>query len=119
MIRGGLPGAGNILIFDNGSDGGYPKKARIYSRVIEIDPVTKEIVWQYCGNDFSSVFHFFSPRISGAQRLPNGNTLICEGLYGRFFEVTQQGEIVWEFLVSNPAIWVYRVGVEWPGLVAK
>ena len=43
---------------------------------------------------------FFSPHISGAQRLRNGNTLICEGGFGRIFEVTKKGETVWEF--SNP-----------------
>jgi len=35
-----------------------------------------------------------------AQRLPNGNTLITESSFGRFFEVTKQGEIVWEYV--NP-----------------
>ena len=43
---------------------------------------------------------FFSSRISNAQRLPNGNTLINEGQYGRFFEVTTEGDTVWEYV--NP-----------------
>ena len=43
---------------------------------------------------------FYSTYISGAQRLPNGNTLICEGVPGRIFEVTPQAEIVWEYI--NP-----------------
>ena len=38
--------------------------------------------------------------MGNAQRLPNGNTLVCESSYGRFFEVTQEGEIVWEYV--NP-----------------
>ena len=43
---------------------------------------------------------FFSPYISNAQRLPNGNTLINEGWFGRFFEVTPEGGVVWEYI--NP-----------------
>jgi hypothetical protein len=86
---------GRILIFDNGTRRGW-------SRVIELDPFTEEIVWEYRGDPPES---FFSPAISGAQRLPNGNTLICEGGpghhtfggVGRLFEVTREGEIVWEF----------------------
>ncbi len=45
-------------------------------------------------------YEFYSPRISNAQRLPNGNTLICEGDFGRLFEVTRDGELVWEYV--NP-----------------
>ena len=44
--------------------------------------------------------NFFSPRISNAQRLPNGNTLVNDGWFGRFFEVTSDGEVVWEYV--NP-----------------
>ena len=43
---------------------------------------------------------FFSPNISGAQRLPNGNTLICEGNSGHLFEVTSEGEMVWEYVTA-------------------
>ena len=60
----------------------------------------------------------FSPRISNAQRLPNGNTLINEGTFGRFFEVTRDGDVVWEYInphfgpVTAPAKlqdnWVFR-----------
>jgi hypothetical protein len=64
-----------------------------FSRVLEIDPATKEIVWKY---QETPVSNFFSPRISNAQRLPNGNTLINEGWFGRFFEVTPEGAVVWE-----------------------
>jgi hypothetical protein len=88
---------GNILVFDNGA-------SRNHSRVIEFVPETQEIVWEYTGAPPDS---FFSFNISGAQRLPNGNTLICEGRSGRMFEVTQECEIVWEFI--NPLV-VDRVG---------
>jgi hypothetical protein len=86
---------GNVLIFDNGVhrlDDSLP-----FSSVIEVNPVTKQIVWQY--QDKPS-WNFFSPRMGNAQRLPNGNTLIDEASFGRFFEVTTEGEIVWEYV--NP-----------------
>jgi hypothetical protein len=63
--------------------------------VLEIDPVTFQRVWAYAPPD-----GFFATNISGAQRLPNGNTLITEGPSGRVFEVTAAGTIVWEFV--NP-----------------
>ncbi len=86
---------GNVLIFDNGAHRrDHPAP---YSRVIEVDPSTNKIVWEY---QDQSIFDFFSPYISGAQRLPNGNTLICEGCDGRIFEVTPEREVVWEYV--NP-----------------
>jgi hypothetical protein len=81
---------GNILIFDNGS-------FRKYSRVLEIDPVTETIVWDYVGDPPES---FFSYGRGSAQRLPNGNTLVCEGDRARVFEITSDGEVVWEWV--NP-----------------
>ncbi len=86
---------GNILIFDNGSH--RQKIAMPSSRVIEVNPNTKQIVWQY---QDSPPFNFFSPYISGARRLANGNTLITEGNFGRMFQVTPQSEVVWEYI--NP-----------------
>ena len=86
---------GNLLLFDNGThrlDAPLP-----YSRVLEIDLTTKEIVWSYQARP---PMDFFSPYISNAQRLANGNTLICEGNFGRLFEVTPEGELVWEYV--NP-----------------
>jgi hypothetical protein len=86
---------GNVLIFDNGTH--RRDHPATFSRVIEVDPRTSEIVWEYRDR---SLFEFFSPYISGAQRLPNGNTLICEGCHGRIFEVTSTREVVWEYI--NP-----------------
>jgi Arylsulfotransferase (ASST) len=86
---------GNILIFDNGPhrlDETFP-----FSRVLEVNPATKAIVWKY---QEPRPFNFFSPRISNAQRLPNGNTLVNEGNFGRLFEVTSDGNVVWEYV--NP-----------------
>jgi hypothetical protein len=111
MIPRGLPGEGNILIFDNGGFGGFGapnptapyginNARREYSRVIEIDPVAMKIVWEYNANKsgYRDTFKFFSDYVSSAQRLPNGNTLIDEGAVGRLFEVTPDGEIVWEYI---------------------
>ncbi len=86
---------GHVLIFDNGPhrlDESFP-----CSRVIEVDPASDAIAWQYRE---PRPYNFFSPRISNAERLPNGNTLVNEGLFGRFFEVTPSGDVVWEFV--NP-----------------
>ena len=67
----------------------------------EINPISKQIVWQYSGlNSDRPVWSFFSSFISSARRLPNGNTLINEGMNGRIFQVTPAGEIVWEYV--NP-----------------
>jgi hypothetical protein len=140
MIPQGLPGAGNIMLYDNGGQSGYGPPndiapngisvmRRQYSRVIEFNPITKDIVWQYAPNamDVSKQrygFELFSPFISSAQRLPNGNTLITEGSDGRLIEVTKDHEIVWEYI--SPYLWdsgapsarnlvyrAYRVPYEW------
>jgi uncharacterized protein (UPF0248 family) len=86
---------GNVFIFDNGVH--RPDDSMPYSRVIEVDPATNEIVWKY---QDSPACNFFSPRMGNAQRLANGNTLITESSFGRIFEVTKDGEIVWEYV--NP-----------------
>ena len=81
---------GRILVFDNGVD-------RQYSRVVELDPRSGEIVWSYTALQPED---FYSPARGSAQRLANGNTLICESDRGRAFEVTPAGEIIWLWL--NP-----------------
>lgn len=93
---------GKVLIFDNGA---HRFKAPSYSRVIEVDPKTDEITWEYKADPLVA---FNSFAISGAERLPNGNTLVCEGVHGRFFEVTPEYEIVWEYL--NPFFQKSRYG---------
>ena len=90
---------GNIHIFDNG----IRREGLPFSRVIEVKPETKEIVWEYQANP---PFAFFTPNVSSADRLPNGNTLICEGISGRLFEVTRRGETVWEW--HNPFVETVR-----------
>jgi hypothetical protein len=77
------------------------------SRVLEIDPISKEIVWQYDASCSGRPFWtFFSSFISSARRLPNGNTLICEGMNGRLFQVTPHGDIVWEYVNPYFGKWV-------------
>jgi hypothetical protein len=86
---------GNILVFDNGVH--RANTPFTFSRVLEIEPATKRTVWSY---QDQPPFNFYSPYESSAQRLPNGNTFICEGVFGRLFEVTPDGEAVWEYI--NP-----------------
>jgi hypothetical protein len=83
--------SGNILIFDNGTN------RHKFTRVIELNPLTGEIEWEYVGDPPES---FFTPARGSAQRLPNGNTLICEGDRGHCLEITREGETVWEWF--NP-----------------
>jgi hypothetical protein len=120
LIPAGLPGAGNVLVFDNGGTSGYGgttasgpvfRYAREYSRVLEFNPVTLEIVWEYGAE--SGPERFFSYLVSGAQRLPNGNTLITIGLEGRIIEVTPERQVVWEYVHEPLATelslrWLYR-----------
>jgi hypothetical protein len=82
---------GNYMVFINQSSG--PPGAG--SRVLEFDPKTRATVWEYTGNPR---YTFDSSFISGAQRLKSGNTLICEGMWGRIFEVTPDKELVWEYI---------------------
>ena len=100
IIPKGLPGEGNVIVFNNGLP---------FSQVLEFNPITLEKVWEYSAlavgyaPNHSLAHSFFSATISGVQRLPNGNTLICEGNDGRIFEVTPDLEIVWEYIV--PFMW--------------
>ena len=146
MIPKGLPGEGNLLVFDNGGEGGYgtPNPSSVtgnnnahrdYSRVLEFDPITLEIKWQYTPLEagfllFTDASKFYSSYISSAQRLPNGNTLITEGSDGRLIEVTPDHEIVWEYInpyfktiagkVSMNMVYrAYRVPYEWIPQVEK
>jgi hypothetical protein len=99
MIPPDLPGAGNVLVFDNGGEAGYPTQFRSFSRVVEFDPTTRAVVLNYDATRSGRLaFTLFSPFVSGAQRLPNGNTLAAEGLKGRLFEFTPTGDLVWEYM---------------------
>jgi hypothetical protein len=114
LIPRGLPGEGNLLVFDNGGWAGYgapwpgapegtQHMRRDYSRVLEINPITLEVVWRFTPREAGFMIpndaaRFYSPFISSAQRLPNGNTLIAEGSDGRIFEITSDHQLVWEYI---------------------
>jgi len=103
-IESGNPGTGNFLAFNNGL-------GRNYSTVDEWTPPVdaagnytwvagsaygpKDFTWNYKANPPSALY---AEAISGAQRLPNGNTLICDGTHGTFLEVTSNGETVWKYV---------------------
>jgi hypothetical protein len=103
-VRPGCPGAGNITVFNNGL-------SRNYSTIDEITPPVNPdgtysltagqafgptgFYWTWKATPPSSMY---AEAISGAQRLPNGNTIICDGTHGTFLEVTQAGELVWKYI---------------------
>jgi outer membrane protein assembly factor BamB len=88
-----VPQDGNVLIFDNrtGADA---------SRIVEVDPRTDHIVWEYRAPDPED---FYTGTRGTVQRLANGNTLIAESNAGRGFEITRSGEVVWEYLAPRNA----------------
>jgi hypothetical protein len=108
-IPRGTKGAGHLLVFNNGRgrpDGHYSSVDEIIAPVDERGryahkPGTAfgpaKPAWVYAAPDKSS---FFAGHVSGADRLANGNTLICSGEDGRLFEVASSGKIVWEY--ANP-----------------
>jgi hypothetical protein len=132
-IDKGCPGAGNILVFNNG----IGRPIGMYSSVDEFTPPLlddgtyelqthqaygpSELSWRYT---YPNPVNFFASHISGTQRLPNGNTLICQGEMGYFFEVTPDKKIVWEYMnqFPNPTIsHVFKIrkyGVDYEGLGA-
>lgn len=130
-IESGCPGEGNILVFNNGHrspDGQFSSVDEIippvdgngnYHKMSESAFGPKKQVWIYTAEPLTD---FYSGHISGAQRLPNGNTLICSGADGIFFEVTWNKEIVWEYvnqipdLFDNHVFKIRRYAPDYPGL---
>lgn len=108
-IEDGLPGAGELLLFDNGD-----KALRAWSTAAQLAPTVlpdgnyafdsatgflpAAPDWQYQADPPESLF---APFISSAQRLPSGNTLLCDGPAGRIFEVTTGGETVWSYMIPD------------------
>jgi hypothetical protein len=109
-IPPGRPGAGHVLVFNNGlrrPGGDYSSVDEI---VLPLNPSRRyvgeprqaygprEPIWSFTApraTDFSAGF------MSGAQRLPGGNTLICEGMTGTIFEVTPSKEVVWRYTCAT------------------
>ncbi len=120
-IPDGLEGEGNILIFNNG-DGRPGGNA---SSIEEIIPPT-DAFGNYLINPGSAFgpenqsWEYFTPHfavhLSGAQRLPNGNTLICEGPLGNLVEISPNENIVWEFNIGGSCTRAYRYSPDYPGL---
>ena len=108
-IAPGLPGAGNILVFNNGFDADGEPPYYSYSSIEEIvHPVDgygyrraqgklyppAEPVWTYTAETPTD---FYSRLMGSAQRLPDGNTLVCESISGNVFQVTPDGKTVWRY----------------------
>lgn len=148
-IEAESPGDGDILVFNNGIN----RPAGDYSTVNQISPPLNE-AGQYglnpgstCGPSAASWSYqadppsdFYSLNISGAQRQPNGNTLVCEGATGTFFEVTESGRTVWMYVnpvtdsgslgrddpipssqagQTNQVFKIRRYGLDYPGLIGR
>ncbi len=87
--------SGNLLVFDNA----WHQEGQLdASRIVEVDPAQGKIVWQYRASPMVSCI---SAPLGGAQRLPDGHTLVTEGTSGRLFEVQKDGEIVWEYVTPT------------------
>jgi len=126
-----LPGAGDILIFNNGIN--RPDNA--YTTIDQITPPLQpngtyrlnpntpygptNLTWQYKNPNQNT---FFAVNLGSAQRLPNGNTLICDGPAGHFFEITPKNETIWSFLnheptdIDNQVFTIHRYPPDYPGL---
>jgi hypothetical protein len=130
-ISDGLPGEGNILVFNNGNsrpDGPYSTVDEIIPPVdnngsyylaphSSYEPTNP--TWSYSAPKPTD---FYSSIVSGVQRFPNGNTLICSGEFGQFFEINQAKDIIWEYTnpyprpIRNTVFKIQRYPPTYPGL---
>ena len=142
-IPEGHPQAGQMMVYNNGNDrpGCMCSTIDTWSPPLspdgtydipDEDPMGPDgFDWTY---PESPNIAFFSPNISGVQPLPNGNHLICEGAVGHVFEVTLDGELVWDYInpegntgvfpqgttpQQNSVFRAYRYGTSHPGLEDK
>jgi hypothetical protein len=145
-----LPGGGHVLVFNNGPGRPDGRYSSVDELVLPVDSAARfarrppaaygpdQPIWSYTAPNKSD---FFSLPLSGAQRLPNGNTLICSGGNGTLLEVTPQKQIVWKYITpakdryepsgprrsepyfgpqgGEPLFRAYRYGLEYTGLVGK
>ncbi|MHC4985159.1 MAG: aryl-sulfate sulfotransferase [Planctomycetota bacterium] len=126
-IEEGLPGEGNLLVFNNGST----SAGRPYSSVDELTPPLEPdgsytltagqaygpaaLEWIYTDDPATD---FFASGLSGSQRLPNGNALITDGPGGIIFEVDAAGSIVWQYDMGETAFRADRFGLDFLWLFA-
>ena len=108
---------GNILVFDNGGKVEYPisttnyltkernEQERLFTRIIEIEPKTKNIVWEYTSEIPEE---FYSKIMGSSQRLDNGNTLITDAFNGKVFEINSRKKIVWNYKAPLENMSFYR-----------
>jgi hypothetical protein len=143
-IPPGRPGAGHVLVFNNGISRPGGDYSSVDELVLPVDAQgrylresgpaygPKELVWRFTASPRKT--EFFAGFMSGAQRLPNGNTLICNGVSGTIFEVARNQEVVWTYTYaetgqsrssgsappgSNPVFRAYRYGVDFAGLAGR
>jgi len=119
-IEPGCPGEGNFLMFNNG----YGRPGDTYSTVDEVvSPVDgegnytipssgnpfgpEEQAWLYTANPPGDLL---SMAFSGAQRMPNGNTVICSGRPGKLYEVDPEGNVVWRYVNPNTQWGILKQG---------
>ncbi|MFV2073406.1 MAG: aryl-sulfate sulfotransferase [Thermoanaerobaculales bacterium] len=100
MIAKGADGEGLIMVFNNGRNNRFTYRR---SLVQVIDPIRAAVVWEY-GSRF-----FFSSVAGTVQKLPGRNALVTSSHGGRAFEITQEGEIVWEWVPPYLPMRVERV----------
>ncbi|MDM8528871.1 DUF1566 domain-containing protein [Anaerolineales bacterium HSG24] len=124
-ILDGYSGAGNILVFNNG-------QGRSEGNISTVDEIVPDVDGSgnytapaagsaYEPTDQTWVYSLdsslYSSNISGAERLPNGNTLICSGANGTFLEVTSDKQVVWQHEVTDKEVFrVSRHGTDYAGL---
>ena len=139
FITGDVPRSGDVLIFNNGmkrGSDGKPEPDQIcmgmitgsYSEIQEIAlprdtqgmialGIAPEVKWSF---NMDGSRDFYSPFMSGVQRLPNGNTLMCQACDKRVVEVTPGGEIVLDFHIGGPGrlFRIYKFAPDHPAIGA-
>jgi hypothetical protein len=107
---------GRVLVYDNGVDAER-------TRLVVVDPGTREVVWSWSADPPRS---FFCPLAGGCERLPNGNILVTNSTGGRAFELTMDGQVVWQTTLSvevygadRGRVSIYRMSAVEPEVVAR
>ena len=139
FLRDDVPHSGDMMVFNNGMRRGADGQVEddqicmglitgAYADVLELSfprdaggrlvmGGEAEIVWSYNSDGRDDVY---SPFMSGAQRLPNGNTVMVQAFDKRIVEVTPDGEMVLDFHVGGPGrmFRIYKYAPDYPGIAA-